>query len=165
MTGLDVSPTIVDTFDHPAWLGQQADVTDTAAIDEAVDATVMTFGGVDVVVAAAGVFAASLPIAQLDADTWRRTQSVNVDSVVSLFNQLHPMLVRSPVGARVVIIGSKNVAAPGRGAAAYSVSKAALTQLARVAALEWADDGIRVNIVHPDAVFDTGLWTEDLIAQ
>ena len=59
----------------------------------------------------------------------------------------------------MVVIGSKNVPAPGPGAAAYSASKAALTQLARVAALEWGADGIRVNIVHPNAVFDTGIWT------
>jgi NAD(P)-dependent dehydrogenase (short-subunit alcohol dehydrogenase family) len=58
----------------------------------------------------------------------------------------------------VVVIGSKNVAAPGPGAAAYSASKAALTQLARVVALEWASDPVLVNIIHPDAVFDTGLW-------
>jgi len=45
------------------------------------------------------------------------------------------------------------------------LSKAALTQLARVAALEWGRDGIRVNVLHPDAVFDTALWTDDLIAQ
>ncbi len=48
--------------------------------------------------------------------------------------------------------------------AAYSASKAALTQLARVAALEWGADGIRVNVLHPDAVFDTGLWTDEVIA-
>ncbi|NUR29899.1 MAG: SDR family oxidoreductase, partial [Catenulispora sp.] len=53
--------------------------------------------------------------------------------------------------------------APGPGAAAYSASKAAATQLARVAALEWAADGVRVNVVHPDAVFDTGLWTSEVI--
>jgi NAD(P)-dependent dehydrogenase (short-subunit alcohol dehydrogenase family) len=63
------------------------------------------------------------------------------------------------------VIASKNVPAPGMGAAAYSASKAALTQLARVAALEWAGAGVRVNVVHPDAVFDTGLWTEELIAE
>ena len=40
-----------------------------------------------------------------------------------------------------------------------------LTQLARVAALEWAADGIRVNMVHPDAVFDTGLWTAELLGR
>ena len=61
------------------------------------------------------------------------------------------------------MIGSKNVPAPGPGAAAYSASKAALTQLARVAALEWGRDGIRVNVIHPNAVFDTGVWTQDVL--
>ena len=61
------------------------------------------------------------------------------------------------------MVGSKNVPAPGPGAAAYSASKAALTQLARVAALEWGPDRIRVNIVHPNAVFDTGIWTDEVL--
>jgi len=64
-----------------------------------------------------------------------------------------------------VVIGSKNVPAPGPGAAAYSASKAALNQLVRVAALEWGADGIRLNSVHPNAVFDTGIWTEEVLAQ
>jgi NAD(P)-dependent dehydrogenase (short-subunit alcohol dehydrogenase family) len=55
------------------------------------------------------------------------------------------------------------VPAPGPGAATYSASKAALTQVARVAALEWGADGIRVNVIHPNAVFDTGLWTAEII--
>jgi NAD(P)-dependent dehydrogenase (short-subunit alcohol dehydrogenase family) len=64
----------------------------------------------------------------------------------------------------VVIIGSKNVPAPGPGAGAYSVAKAGLTQLARVLALELAGDGVRVNTVHPNAVFDTAIWTEEVLA-
>jgi NAD(P)-dependent dehydrogenase (short-subunit alcohol dehydrogenase family) len=63
------------------------------------------------------------------------------------------------------VVGSKNVPAPGPGAAAYSASKAALNQLARVAALEWAPDGIRVNVLHPDGVFDTGIWTTEVLEQ
>ena len=62
------------------------------------------------------------------------------------------------------MIGSKNVPAPGPGAAAYSASKAALNQLARVAALEWGTDRIRVNVIHPNAVFDTGIWTDEVLA-
>jgi NAD(P)-dependent dehydrogenase (short-subunit alcohol dehydrogenase family) len=64
----------------------------------------------------------------------------------------------------VVIIGSKNVPAPGPGVAAYSASKAALQQLARVTALEWGVDKIRINTIHPNAVFDTGLWSEEVLA-
>ena len=52
----------------------------------------------------------------------------------------------------------------GRAAAAYSVAKAGLTQLARVAALELAASGVRVNTVHPNAVFDTGIWTDEVLA-
>ena len=89
---------------------------------------------------------------------------VNLDASVDLLRETHPLLALSPGGGQVLVIGSKNVAAPGPGAAAYSASKAALTQVARVLALEWAPDGIRVNVVHPDAVFDTGIWTPELLA-
>ena len=53
--------------------------------------------------------------------------------------------------------------APGPAAGAYSVAKAGLTQLARVLALELAADGIRVNTVHPNAVFDTAIWTDEVL--
>ncbi|MBT8421587.1 MAG: SDR family oxidoreductase, partial [Gammaproteobacteria bacterium] len=71
--------------------------------------------------------------------------------------------LRVGIAPSVIINASKNVPAPGPGAAAYSAAKAALTQLARVAALELADDRIRVNVLHPDAVFDTGIWTDDVL--
>jgi len=89
---------------------------------------------------------------------------VNVEANLALLQLCHPLLKLAPHGGRIVVIGSRNVPAPGVGAAAYSASKAALNQLARVAALEWAKDGIRINSLHPDAVYDTGLWTEDLLA-
>jgi rhamnose utilization protein RhaD (predicted bifunctional aldolase and dehydrogenase)/NAD(P)-dependent dehydrogenase (short-subunit alcohol dehydrogenase family) len=146
-------------------LGLVADVTDGDAVRGALRATVEAFGGIDIAVLAAGVFGASEPIGELGDESWRETLGVNVDAAAMLLRELQPLLARSPIGGRVVLIGSKNVSAPGRGAAAYSASKAALTQLARVAALEWAQDGIRVNVVHPDAVFDTALWTPELLAE
>ena len=91
--------------------------------------------------------------------------SVNLDSNLLLLRACHPLLKLAPRGGRVVVIGSKNVPAPGPGASAYSASKAGLNQLARVAALEWGTDRIRVNTVHPNAVFDTGLWTEEILSQ
>lgn len=164
VVGFDVNESVINTFDTPAYLGVQVDVTSTDAIDAGLDAAVAAFGGVDMVVAAAGMFPNSTPVAELDRTGWRAALDVNVTGLAELMSMVHPLLVDAPRGGRVVIIGSKNVAAPGPGAAAYSASKAAANQLARVIAMEWAPDNIRVNNVHPDAVFDTGLWTDDLLA-
>lgn len=165
VVGMDLSDQVEKAFAGPSWCGLQVDVTDPDAHRSAVEVGVNRFGGVDIAVIAAGIFGASSSIVELDPAVWRRVMGVNVDAVAEAFRQLHPLLARSPVSGRVVLIGSKNVPAPGAGAAAYSASKAAVTQLARVAALEWAGDGIRVNTVHPDAVFDTGLWSEELLAE
>ena len=112
----------------------------------------------------AGIFPGGTAVAELDGAAWRRVMDVNLDANLTLLRECHPLLKLAPRGGRVVVIGSKNVPAPGPGAAAYSASKAALTQLARVAALEWGADGIRVNTLHPNAVFDTGLWTDEVLA-
>ena len=90
--------------------------------------------------------------------------SVNLEANLLVMQACHPLLKLAPRGGRVVVIGSKNVPAPGPGARAYSASKAALNQLARVAALEWAKDGIRINSLHPNAVYDTALWTDEVLA-
>jgi NAD(P)-dependent dehydrogenase (short-subunit alcohol dehydrogenase family) len=111
----------------------------------------------------AGVFPAGTPIEKLGLEEWRRVFSVNLDANLALMRECYPLLKLAPMSGRVVVVGSKNVAAPGPGAAAYSASKAALTQLARVAALEWGADGIRVNTLHPNAIFDTGIWSEEVL--
>lgn len=164
VVGWDLSPAVHAAFDTAEWLGLRVDVTDADAVDAALRTGVERFGGLDVLVVAAGIFPSSSPLGELSPETWRRTMAVNVDAVALLYGRVHPLLRLAPTGGRVVVVASKNVAAPGPGAAAYSASKAALTQLSRVAALEWAPDGIRVNLVHPDAVFDTGLWTPELLA-
>ena len=163
--GVDIDGTVGSTFDDPGWLGVRADVTNPDQMSAAIVETVDRFGGIDIAVIGAGIFGSSTPIAELTAAEWHQVMSINVDSVVAFFAQLHPILAVSPATGRVVVIGSKNVSAPGKGAAAYSTSKAALVQLCRVAALEWAEDGVRVNMVHPDAVFDTGLWTPALLEE
>ncbi len=163
VVGWDIAPGVTRTFDSSEWLGLQVDVCDDVAMQDALRAGVERFGGLDIVVVSAGIFPPGQPLGKMPMDLWRRTMAVNVDSVAALYGYIHPYLRLAPGGGRVVVVASKNVPAPGPGAAAYSSSKAALTQLSRVAALEWAADGIRVNMVHPDAVFDTGLWTPELL--
>lgn len=164
VVGWDLSEKVLDAFEGPNYLGLQVDVTDPDAVATALARQVEVFGGMDVLVVAAGVFPTSANLGELTAEAWRRTMSVNVDAVMELYGQSMPLLAAGFPYGRVVLIASKNVAAPGPGAAAYSSSKAAVTQLTRVAALEWASAGIRVNMIHPDAVFDTGLWTPELLA-
>jgi len=165
VVGLDISASIRDVSDDAAFLGIPCDLTSLESTSDALDAAVERFGGVDMLVASAGLFPESAPISAHDPAAWRKAMSVNVDAFAQMLSLVHPLLVLAPRGGRVAVIGSKNVTAPGPGASAYSASKAAANQLARVVALEWAPDGIRVNSVHPDAVFDTALWTDELLAE
>ena len=163
VVGVDVNSAVNAMHQRADFLGITVDLTDAAAVEAAFDQAVRRFGGLDVLVLNAGIFPASRSIAEMDESLWRRVMSINVDANVTMMRLAHPLLSLASRGGRVVIVGSKNVPAPGPGAAAYSASKAAVNQLARVAALEWGGDGIRVNSVHPNAVFDTGLWTDDVL--
>jgi rhamnose utilization protein RhaD (predicted bifunctional aldolase and dehydrogenase)/NAD(P)-dependent dehydrogenase (short-subunit alcohol dehydrogenase family) len=164
VVGLDIDPRVVELHDDQAFLGVPADITDEAAVDRALEAAVLRFGGLDVAVLNAGVFPASRDLDHLTLDEWRRVMAVNLDANVALLRGTGELLAQAPRYGRVIVNASKNVHAPGPGVAAYSSSKAALLQLARVAALEWAPRGVRVNVVHPNAVFDTGVWDAETIA-
>jgi len=164
VVGLDLEAKIHHLHQRPDFIGLRCDVTDTPRLIQAIEQGVRAFGGLDMLILNAGRFPPGTRIEALASDAWQEVMRVNLDANLALLRESHPLLQRAPRGGRVVVIGSKNVAAPGPGAAAYSASKAALQQLVRVAALEWAGDGIRLNTLHPDAVFDTGLWTEEVLA-
>lgn len=162
---IDLNPSVDGMATGPGYLGITCDVTSGDQVQAAIGRAAGEFGGIDILVLSAGVFPPSSPISALSAADWSGTFAVNADGALTAMRAAYPYLRLAPRGGRVVVIASKNVPAPGPGAAAYSASKAALTQLARVAALEWGADKIRVNMLHPNAVFDTGLWTEEVIAQ
>jgi rhamnose utilization protein RhaD (predicted bifunctional aldolase and dehydrogenase)/NAD(P)-dependent dehydrogenase (short-subunit alcohol dehydrogenase family) len=164
VVGLDRNPAIETLFKRQDYLGVACDLTDARSIDAALNAAVKRFGGVDMLVLNAGIFPSSAPVQSISSESWRSAMAVNVEANLLVMQAAHPLLKLAPRGGRVVVIGSKNVPAPGPGAGAYSASKAALNQLARVAALEWAKDGIRINSIHPNAVYDTALWTDEVLA-
>jgi rhamnose utilization protein RhaD (predicted bifunctional aldolase and dehydrogenase)/NAD(P)-dependent dehydrogenase (short-subunit alcohol dehydrogenase family) len=164
VAGLDRNAVIETMWKRTDFLGVTCDLTSSKAVNAALDAAVKRFGGVDMLVLNAGIFPSSQSIQDIPEETWRSAMSVNVEANLLVMQRCHALLKLAPRGGRIVVIGSKNVPAPGPGAAAYSASKAALNQLARVAALEWAKDGIRINSLHPNAVYDTALWTEEVLA-
>jgi len=164
VVGIDINPAITTLKNSRAYLGLLCDVTDTFAVDNSLEQAVRRFGGLDMLVLNAGIFPGGSPIAEIDLAEWHKVQEINLNANLNWLRACHPLLKQAPKGGRVVIMGSKNVAAPGQGAAAYSAAKAALNQLMRIAAMEWASDHIRINALHPDAVFDTGIWNEDVLA-
>ncbi len=164
VVALDRNPAIETLWKRADVLGIACDVTNPSAVGAALDAAAKRFGGVDMLVLNAGIFPSSQAIQDIPAETWRNTMSINVEANLLVMQTCHALLKLAPRGGRIVVIGSKNVPAPGPGAAAYSASKAALNQLARVAALEWGKDGVRVNSIHPNAVYDTALWTDEVLA-
>lgn len=163
VVGLDVNPAVVSILDRPDYLGIACDLTNEDAIRSALARAAQTFGGLDMMVLNAGIFPSSKRIEVLACADFERVLRINLTANLNLMREAHPLLKNAPRYGRVAITASRNALAPGPGAAAYSVSKMALTQLARVAALEWGGEGIRVNMVHPDAVFDTGVWSEEVL--
>jgi NAD(P)-dependent dehydrogenase (short-subunit alcohol dehydrogenase family)/ribulose-5-phosphate 4-epimerase/fuculose-1-phosphate aldolase len=165
VTGLDIHPAVEQLFRREDFLGIRCDLNDEHAVTLALERAVFAYGGLDMLILNAGIFPASRRISELATDEWHKVMAINLDANLFLLRACHPLLKLALNGGRVVVIGSKNVPAPGPGAAAYSASKAALNQLARVAALEWGEDRIRINSLHPNGVFDTLIWTEEVLAQ
>lgn len=163
VVGVDIASDVGQLHRRADYLGVVCDVTNATQRNFALDAAVERFGGVDMVVLNAGIFPGGCRIDQLSDEAWRHVMAINLDANLGWLRESYPLLQRAPRHGRVVIVGSKNVPAPGPGAAAYSASKAALNQLARVTALEWGKDGIRINSVHPNQVFDTALWTDEVL--
>ena len=160
---LDISNSIETVIKHQNYLGLVCDLTNEISTKDSIEMGVRHFGGVDMIVLNAGVFPEGKKVKDLDLKEWNKVFSINLDANLNLLRELFPLLRFSPSKGRVVIIGSKNVSAPGPGAAAYSASKAALNQLMRVLSMEWGEYGIRLNTLHPNAVFDTGIWTDEVL--
>lgn len=159
---IDINPDLSSMFNRREVHALNCDVCDGQAVSNSVRSGVLAFGGLDIVISNAGVFPASQTIANMEESAWSASLELNLTSHQRLLKACIPFL-RQGINPAVVFIGSKNVPAPGPGASAYSAAKAGLNQLARVAALELCEHGIRVNTVHPNAVFDTGIWSDEVL--
>jgi len=145
-------------------IGVPMDVTDSQSVANAFAEISATWGGVDIVVANAGL-ALACPLVEMDLEAFRRLERVNVEGTLLVLAEAGRHFARQNTGGDVILISTKNVFAPGAGFGAYSATKAAAHQLARIASLEFAPLRVRVNMVAPDAVFSggahkSGLWAE-----
>ncbi|MGK5093482.1 bifunctional aldolase/short-chain dehydrogenase [Deltaproteobacteria bacterium TL4] len=128
------------------------DVTNYDAIQKAFDEVSYELGGLDLLVPNAGI-AHVAKIETLDPAKFQQVLAVNLMGTFNVIKASIPIFRRQGTGGNIVLISSKNVFDPGAAFGAYSASKAAAHQISRIASLELAEYGVRVNMVNPDAVF------------
>jgi NAD(P)-dependent dehydrogenase (short-subunit alcohol dehydrogenase family) len=142
-------------------LAVHVDVTDEEAVQEMVRRTVLQYGGLDILVASAGL-ATSAPITETTLEEWELNYAVLARGYFLAAREAFRVLLQQGRGGSVVFVASKNALVAGANAAAYSSAKAASLHLARCLAEEGGPHGIRVNTVNPDAVIaDSGIWSSD----
>lgn len=135
-SGCPVALSAADVGSADAWRAFERDISDR-------------FGRLDFALANAGIGHAMAPIAELDPDDWQRVISVNLTGT---FLTLRTALRLMNDGGSIVLVASSMGVKPSPNTAGYGASKAALVQLAKIAALEVAPRGIRINAISPGGV-------------
>jgi rhamnose utilization protein RhaD (predicted bifunctional aldolase and dehydrogenase)/NAD(P)-dependent dehydrogenase (short-subunit alcohol dehydrogenase family) len=138
------------------------DVTEPDQVALGFADVIAAWGGVDIVVICTGIALVS-DLMSLALEQFRSLERVNVEGTLNLLSEAGRHFRRQGCGGDIILISTKNVFSPGAKFGAYSATKAAAHQLARIASLEMAELGVRVNMIAPDAVFAhgdrrSGLW-------
>ncbi len=145
-------------------IGVPLDITDAASVKEGFGAVIRAWGGIDLVILNAGVAHVS-SLTEMSLESFRKLEKINIEGTLLMLSESAQLFRLQGTGGDIVMVSTKNVFAPGVRFGAYSATKAAGHQLARIASQEFAEMDVRVNMVAPDAVFfhgsrKSGLWKE-----
>jgi NAD(P)-dependent dehydrogenase (short-subunit alcohol dehydrogenase family) len=152
---------VLGVCDPDSVVAVTADVSDSATLEGAMESAILAFGGVDIVVANAGV-ARRGTVADTAPDDYDLLDGVLIRGLYQTVGIAVRWMRAQGLGGSIVVVGSKNGTAAGSNAALYSSAKAFALHLVRCAAVDHAKDGIRVNAVNPDAVVArSGIWSAE----
>ena len=141
------------------------DVVSEASVTEAFKEVRLAFGGLDILVSNAGIAPVGA-IETMSLSEWQRALDINTTGHFLVAREAVKLMREQGLGGSMVFMGTKNVTSPGKDFGAYSASKAAEVQLAKVLAIENGEYGIRCNVVNPDAVFEgSNLWSTEVREQ
>jgi NAD(P)-dependent dehydrogenase (short-subunit alcohol dehydrogenase family) len=146
VTGRRAEP-LRSVADETGGLAVPGDVTDPAHAPAAVAAAVESFGGLDIVVANAGVGFGGTA-GEVDDERWNRTLDVNVTGALRLIRAAIPALIERG-GGSIILMSSVAGLVASTDSAAYDTSKAAMIGLARSIAVDYGPRGIRANALCP----------------
>ena len=143
----------------------QMNVTSEEAVAAAYAGMAVEFGGIDIVVSNAGI-ASSAKVEDTTLELWNKNMSILSTGYFLVAREAFRVLKAQGIGGSMVFVASKNGLAASPGASAYCTAKASEIHLARCLALEGAPEGIRVNVVNPDAVLrGSKIWTGEWLDQ
>jgi rhamnulose-1-phosphate aldolase/alcohol dehydrogenase len=161
----EVADELVAQYGVRRALALPVDVSDEAAVQEMTARVVLEYGGVDILVASAGL-ATSAPVTETTLSDWERNFAVLARGYFLAARETFRVLLEQGRGGSVVFVASKNALVAGANASAYSAAKAASLHLARCLAEEGGPHGIRVNTVNPDAVIEgSSIWSSEWKAE
>ncbi len=146
-------------------LAVACNVGDASDIQKLIDATLATYGTIDIVVNNAAANPSFGPVVETTESSFDKIIAVNVKGPFELAKKVYPILKAKKSGS-VINISSIGGLRPESGLGIYSMSKAALISLSKVMAKEWGDDNIRVNVICPGLIrtkFSEALWSNEKI--
>jgi NAD(P)-dependent dehydrogenase (short-subunit alcohol dehydrogenase family) len=143
-----------------AAMAEPVDVSSRDQVERGVAAVVERLGSVDVLVNNAGVSHVGKPTHEVTDEEWHRSLDVMQTGVFYCMRAVAPIMLARRRGA-IVNVASIRAEIPNRERIAYCAPKAAVVMMTRVAAAEWAADGIRVNAVSP-GFQETPMWRRDV---
>jgi len=159
-----VAEAIVQKYGLNRAIAIPLNVANEAQVEAAFAKTCQTYGGLDVLVSNAGIAKVSA-IANLSLEDWNKSLAVNATGHFLVSRASMRIMQEQKLGGSLVFNATKNVTAPGKDFGAYSAAKAAEAQLCRILAIEGGQDGIRANMVNPDAIFASNLWSAEIKEQ
>jgi len=148
---------------HGKAIALHTDVTVEQSVAAAFFETVKRFGGLDILVNAAGI-APAFPLADFPLDAWKKTLDINLTGYFLAGREAARVFVRQDMGGNIINLSSKTGLAASVNNTAYNATKSGEIHLARGWALELGKHGIRVNAVAPGNVFKgSGIWNDQYI--
>jgi NAD(P)-dependent dehydrogenase (short-subunit alcohol dehydrogenase family) len=140
------------TFDDlpPDWVSMSGDVSDENSLAEAISVANREFGGLDIVVANAGLVPPWRGTEHIDLDEWRDVFEINVSGVIATIKQAVPLLKKR--GGAIIVMGSLNSQRAHPRQCLYTATKHAVLGIVRATAMDLGQYGIRVNALGPGPI-------------